>query len=113
VVRKRINTTRSLKEISGYATSEQLLTTYGEVLALNPWTEAIPALLQTVVPVRRGEQWFARDSNARLLSLRSYSATGWQLLALSGGHPIAIFGEWNGRALLTISAWSDGRYVEL
>ena len=113
VIKKRINTTRSLKEISGYATSEQLLMTYAGVLALNPWTEAIPAPLQTVVPVHRGEQWFARDSDARLLSLRTYSTSGWKLLALSGGYPITIFGEWNGRSLLPVSAWADGRHVEL
>jgi hypothetical protein len=112
-LKKRINTTRSLKEISGYSTGEQLLMAYAGMLALNPWIEAIPAPLLTVVPARRGEQWFARDSNARLLSLRTYSASGWKLLALSGGYPITIFGEWNGRSLLPISAWADGRHVEL
>ena len=112
-LRKRINTKRSLNEPDGYRTSEQLLMTYAGVLALNPWIEAIPAPLQTVVPVRRGEHWFARDSDAQLLSLKSDATTGWKLLALSGGYPITIFGEWNGRSLLPISAWADGRHVEL
>ena len=112
VLKKRVNTKRSLKEI-GYPTSEHLLITYAEGLALNPWLEAIPAPLQTVVPVHRGEKWFAKDSNARLLSLRSDPASGWKLLALSGGYPITIFGEWNGRSLLPISAWADGRHIEL
>lgn len=111
-LKKRANT-RSLTEIPGYSTSDQLLTTYSDVLALNPWLEAIPAPLQSVVPVRRSEQWFARDSNGRLLSLRSESIDAWKLMALSGGHPITIFGEWNGRSLLPISTWADGRYVEL
>ena len=110
-VKKRVNTTRALKAIDGYQNSEHLLTTYAGVLALNPWLEAIPAPLQTVVPVRRGEQWFARDSDARLLRLKSDS--GWKLLALSGGHPLTIFGEWNGRSLLPVSAWTDGRHIEL
>ena len=112
-LRKRINTTRSPKEIVGYATSDQLLTTYAGVLALNPWLEAIPAPVQTVVPVRRGERWFARDGNSRLLSLRCEPVSGWKLTALSGGYPITIFGEWNGRSLLPISAWADGRHVDL
>lgn len=112
-VRKRVNTTRTLKEIDGYATGEQLLTTYASGLALNPWLETIPAPMQTVVPLRRGEQWFARDSNASLLTLKSDSTSGWKLLALSGGAPIMIFGEWNGRSLLPVSAWADGRHVEL
>jgi hypothetical protein len=111
VVKKRLDVTRSAKEIGGYATTGHLLTAYAEVLALNPWLEAIPASLETVVPIRHMERWFARDTNARLLPLKSDSA--WKLLALSGGHPITIFGEWNGQSLLPISAWADGRYVEL
>ena len=113
VLRKRVNTTRSLKGPDGYPSTDQLLMTYADVLALNPWLEAIPAPLQTVVAVRRGEQWFARDTNGRLLSLKRDSVSGWKLLALSGGYPITIFGEWNGRSLLPISAWADGRHVEL
>jgi len=112
-LRKRIDTKRSPEMPDSYPTSEELLTTYAGVLSLNPWLEAIPAPLHAVVPVRRGEQWFARDSNARLLSLRTDSTSGWKLLALSGGYPITIFGEWNGRSLLPISAWTDARHVEL
>lgn len=112
-LRKRVNATRSLKEIRGYQTSDELLKAYADVLALNPWVEAIPAPLQTVVPIRRGEHWFARDTDGRMLSLRCESIAGWKLLALSGGSPITIFGEWNGRSLLPISARVDGRHVDL
>ena len=112
-IKKRANTTRSLNEIAGYLSSDQLLMTYADGLALNPWLEAIPAPLQSVIPVRRGEQWFARDVDGRLLSLRLEPMSGWTLTAVSGGNPITIFGEWNGRSLLPISAWADGRYVEL
>ena len=112
-LKKRVNTTQSLKEIPGYPTSDQLLMTYAGVLALNPWLEAIPAPLQTVVPVLRGEQWFASDNNNQLLSLKCEAISGWKLRALSGGYPITIFGEWNGRSLLPISAWSEGRHVQL
>ena len=112
-LKKRANTTPPLTDLPGYATTDQLLMNYADVLALNPWIEALPAPLQTVVPVRRGERWFARDSNGRLVSLRSESIVAWKLMALSGGHPITIFGEWNGRSLLPISAWAEGRYAEL
>lgn len=30
---------------------------------------------------------------------------GWQLGALSGGHPLSIFGEWLGERLRPLSAW--------
>jgi uncharacterized protein YcfJ len=102
-IKKHLNTMRTSKEISGYSTAEQLLTTHAAVLALNPWLEALPAPLQTVIPVRRSERWFARDA----------ATTGWTLTALSGGYPMTIFGEWNGRSLLPITAWADDRRVEL
>ncbi|HEX3251575.1 MAG TPA: SWIM zinc finger family protein [Pyrinomonadaceae bacterium] len=113
VIKNRIGATRSQSAIAGYPNSDELLMIYADVLARNPWLEAIPAPLQTMVPVRRSEQWFARDMNGRLLSLRGESDSGWKLLALSGGYPITIFGEWNGHSLLPVSAWNDGRHVEL
>ena len=112
-LKQRTNTTRALTEMHSYSSTDQLLMTYADVLALNPWVEAIPAPLHTVVPVRRSERWFARDINGRLLSLRSESIDAWKLMALSGGQPITIFGEWNGRSLLPISTCAEGRYVEL
>lgn len=113
VVKTRFNTTRSSQAMPGYPASDQLLTAYAGVLALNPWIETIPAPLQTVVPVRRGGNWFARDNSDRLLPMKCGSTTPWQLIALSGGSPITIFGEWNGRSLLPISAYADGRHVDL
>jgi hypothetical protein len=112
-IKKRSNTSRTSQEISGYSSAEQLLTTHADVLALNPWIEALPAPLQTVVPVRRSERWLARDVDGRLLPLRCDATTGWKLIALSGGYPMTIFGEWNGQSLLPIAAWADGRRVEL
>jgi hypothetical protein len=112
-VNKRSNTMRAPSEISGYSTGEQLLTSYADVLALNPWVEAIPAPLQTVVPMSRSERWYARDLDGQLLSLRCDTSLGWKLIALSGGYPITIFGEWNGRSLLPIAVWADGRHVQL
>ena len=112
-IKKRNNPTRTSKEISGYSNTEQLLAMHAGVLALNPWVEALPAPLQTVVPMRRNEKWYARDVDGRLLSLRCDATSGWKLIALSGGYPMTIFGEWNGQSLLPVAAWADGRRVEL
>jgi len=113
IIKNRLAPARSLTEFSGFATSNQLLMTYADVLARNPWLEAIPAPINSVVPVRRGDLWFARDSDNRLLPISSASIPNWKLMALSGGHPLSIFGEWNGRSLMPLSAWTDGRHVEL
>lgn len=112
-LRKRINTTALPPEVPGFPTTEQLFAAYANSLALNPWLEAIPAPLQRVVPMRRGEQWFVRDAGGRVVSLKCELDTGWKLASLSGGYPIHVCGEWNGRSLLPISANAEGRHVDL
>jgi hypothetical protein len=32
---------------------------------------------------------------------------GWHLLALSGGHPVTLFGEWDGDQFLPMSVWVE------
>jgi hypothetical protein len=87
--------------------------TYAEGLSRNPWLETIPAPLASVVPFRRGDRWFIKDSDQKLLPINSQSNQGWQMAALSGGNPIIVYGEWSGRSLLPLAVWADGRFVEL
>jgi hypothetical protein len=37
----------------------------------------------------------------------------WKLFAVSGGHPIDLFGEWDGRALFPLGALVEGGYHAL
>jgi hypothetical protein len=37
----------------------------------------------------------------------------WQLIAISGGHPIAVFGEWEKGNLTILSVYSELGSVEL
>jgi hypothetical protein len=32
----------------------------------------------------------------------------WTLLALSGGHPVTVAGEWTPRGLWPLTAWDEG-----
>jgi hypothetical protein len=54
-----------------------------------------------------------RDADGYVLPLRPGFEQGWRLLALSGGHPLAAFGEWDGDHFLPLSAWAEGRFVSL
>lgn len=113
VLKNRHSTSPTLSPVKVYATNDELLSTYADALSRNPWIESIPAAIESVVPMRRGDRWFVRDSENRLIPMNSQQQEGWQLTALSGGHPILVTGEWNGRSLLPLGAWSDGRYVEV
>ena len=90
-----------------------MLTGYADGLARNPWIEVILAPLSSVAPVRRGDRWFAKDIDHRLLPMAAQADTGWKLAALSGGHPLLIFGEWDGRSLMPVGVWADSRLVTL
>jgi hypothetical protein len=86
---------------------------YADGLARSPWIERFPLALAGVTPLRDGERWLVRDAEGLTLPLARRFAHGWRLLALSGGRPLALFGEWDGEALLPLSAWAEGRFVVL
>jgi len=78
----------------------------------NPWLSRIPMSLGavTVVPGDDGDVLVDRDGTALRLAAE---ADVWTLLALSGGHPVDVFGEWIDRRLHPCSVAVDGRLVSL
>ncbi|MEM6430792.1 MAG: SWIM zinc finger family protein, partial [Deinococcota bacterium] len=85
---------------------------YANALACQPWLERYPMLLTKVQPVPDTEQWYVTDRTYRL-PLVSRSKRIWSLLALSGGHPLDLFGEWNGRSLEPLAASVNGEMLRL
>jgi len=88
----------------GYADIHAATAANAAALAVVPWLERFPMPLQAVIPMRVGERWAVRDYTGRALPLPTGFAHRWRLLALSGGRPLALFGEWNGTTLLPLSA---------
>jgi hypothetical protein len=83
-----------------------------EAFTGNPWIERIPLGLRGVIPQRTG-RWIVRDASGDFLKLDVTDQIGWPLVALSGGHPIGIAGEWDGECFRPLSAWAEGRFVRL
>lgn len=79
---------------------------YAGHLSQYPWAEQFPFALSAVIPFRSGNAWMIRDTAGAQLALSPRFAQAWNLLALSGGHPIDLFGEWDGEALLPLSAYA-------
>ncbi|HEX8426280.1 hypothetical protein [Hymenobacter sp.] len=77
-----------------------LLDDYAAALAQHPWLRQWPATLTNVLPtyLPADDAWVLHHATEPVtLPLRLDPETGWQLLAESGGQPISLFGEWNGR----------------
>ncbi|HEY3060750.1 MAG TPA: SWIM zinc finger family protein [Chloroflexota bacterium] len=92
---------------------DQVLRGYAEQLGRNPWLERAPAALQAVrvQRARSADRWWAVAHDGAHLPLGGDSI--WQLAALSGGHPIDLFGEWDGYTLWPLSVVVEGRCVPL
>ncbi|HAX86247.1 MAG TPA: hypothetical protein DCY91_08235 [Cyanobacteria bacterium UBA11370] len=86
-------------------------TKYTKALACQPWLEQFPLILKAVIPQRYNNSWVLCDSTHHLLPLSPNFTQGWQLLALSGGHPLAVFGEWNGRDFLPLSSLTQTQFI--
>ncbi len=86
-------------------TWDRALDSVASALARQPWFQRLPVLLHHATPVLRGRQWLARDADGREAPLRVSDDDGWQLLALGGGHPLTVFGEWHGVFWRPLTAW--------
>lgn len=83
----------------------------GRVLARQPWAGAFCARLRDVVPVQTSSGWALRDDRHEV-AIAAEHKERWELLGVSGGRPIAVFGEWHDDTVLPWAAWSeDDGYV--
>jgi hypothetical protein len=86
---------------------------YGAALARNPWLDDQPLALAAVIPQETAAGWIVRDAAGHGLPLARHFAHELRLVAVAGGRPVALFGEWNGRTLLPLAAFAEGRHVAL
>ena len=81
-------------------------------LAANPFGDRFPLALAGVVPVAGGSRPLVVEPGGAALPLRAGSDV-LPLLALSGGEPVDLFGEWDGWALTPLSVHAEGALVGL
>lgn len=92
---------------------EGALIHYAHALAANPWLPQMPMLLSAVTPVVDADRFGLCDMEGSMLPVTVLNNTGWQLLALSGGQPVQVFGEWDGAVFLPLAVLAEGRWVRV
>lgn len=110
-----------IAEWAGCDTIAAAIESDAAALAANPWHRISGFSLRQVHIVHGGAgaapagvgEWSVRDAEGAVLPISPRFGTGWTLLALSGGEPIDLFGEWDGESLLPLSAWVCGRFHTL
>jgi hypothetical protein len=101
---------RALEELPAEATLDAALAARAELLARSPWLDRFPLAVREVVPVPGAA---LVDADGAALPLAPGFDAAWELVALSGGRPLAVFGELDGDRLTPLSALADGRLVAL
>lgn len=113
MVRERHGEPKMLAGLAAHETFAEALAATAELLAGDPWLERTPWLIHQCQPLHREDGWWLRDAAGAIVPLARQFAHPWPLLALSGGSPVTIFGEWDRHALLPLSVMIAGRFVSL
>jgi hypothetical protein len=103
-----------VESLLGYATLEEALDAYSTALATNPWIERFPMALEQVVPARiNKDEWHIRDGEEKIAPLAVSPMVGWQLMSVSGGRPISLFGEWDGERFEPLSILAQNNFYRV
>lgn len=100
-------------KLHGYADWEVLLRYYADALAANPWLLQFPCLIDEVTPVLQNDELLLLDNQHNWLPVSISDELKWKILAISGGHPVQLFGEWDGRVLHPLTVFSQSRAISL
>jgi hypothetical protein len=90
-------------EKQGLTQLEQVYSEYSKALALNPFIETIPVLIKKVTPICYQDKFILLDEEKNFITINTSYSNFWHLLALSGGHEIELFGEWNGKTFYPLT----------
>lgn len=101
-----------LEQLPGTSVADALAAR-AEVLARQPWLWRLPVCLNAVVPVVHDGGWLAAEPGGEAVPLACGELAGWRLAALSGGRPLALFGEWRRERVRPVSVQAEGRFVLL
>lgn len=99
--------------LSGYADWAAFTQDYAKAIASNPWLSTFPVLMDDAIPIMENKQLFFIDNHKNQLPASTSEENTWKLIALSGGHPIQIFGEWTGNTIVPLTAFTNHRAIRL
>lgn len=89
-----------------------MLNDWASALAGDPWLGTWPALVSgTPVPAAGG--WRFADRSGSVVPLVTAGTDCWSLLAISGGAPVTVAGEWGPEGLRPLTAWHGHQPVPL
>lgn len=84
-----------------------------KALAGNPWIQTLPCLWVAVRPEVYQDQQFLIDTDGQALQIVVPEEAFWKIMAVSGGHPVSLFAEWENDRLRPLSLILPDRVISL
>lgn len=97
----------------GFAQIDAAIAHYAQALSQNPWLERFPLTLSQVLPRYQDDMGWLQDSANQCVPLSARFSQGWELMAMGGGRPLTVFGEWDGVTLFPLSLWTETQFMTL
>jgi hypothetical protein len=85
---------------------------YATALAIDPWLDRWPMLLDGVTPGTVDGGWALVDRAGDALPVRQVPDL-WPLLSVSAGNPLTVAAEWSAAGLRPLSCWDGDRPVRI
>lgn len=95
------------ERVSGWGTIDGFLESVGTQLARQPWISTFGCVLHDVQLAKHESDWLILDRESAFLRLHGHEH--WTALAISGGRPCDITGEWNGHRLRLLGIRTDDK----
>ncbi len=109
-VRAVTDTIPAASPAAGYATLGEAADAMSRRVATSPWERGVPILCRDVRPRRTGVgRWEVVDEAGGVADLGPRGSEHWELLSISGGTAVTLFGEWDGQHLEPLSVHREGR----
>ena len=97
-----------LERLPGAPDWDAALSRAADCLSADPWADVIP-LAVCGVTVLPSDQWLLADAAGRAMPVAASADVRWALLAVGGGRPVDVAGEWDGFAFTPQAAAPAGQ----
>jgi hypothetical protein len=103
----------SLKPLAGWLAVQ---VQYAQILAYYPWLDDLLLYVRDIQIVYAASQWYLTDQQQQMMAIHTLvpAAKCWQLMALSGGHPVDLFVLRRKDKVIPLGMFGEGgRYLSI
>jgi len=119
LIKEWMNEVKPIEDFCIRISIRDLFSLYANTLEKMPWTEVMPSFLGPlqIIPEKGNDGtilgWYGIDSDNSQVSLSPQFRLGWHFLAVSGGGPAMLFGEWDGYSFLPLCLHVKGNFYRV